>query len=122
VVLCDRHVESSLAYQGYGRGLPLAAIRELAAMATGGLRPDLIVLLDVPVDVGLARVGERGRHDRLEAEVREFHERVRVGYESLRGEEPSRWLTLDGTAPADAVFEALWAGLVARGLAREAKP
>jgi len=120
VVLCDRHVESSLAYQGYGRGLPLGAIRELAAMATGGLRPDLIVLLDVPVEVGLARVGERGRHDRLEAEVREFHERVRAGYESLRAEEPSRWLTLDGTAPAEAVFEALWAGLVSRGLVREA--
>ncbi len=122
VVLCDRHVESSLAYQGYGRGLPLGAIRELAAMATGGLRPDLIVLLDVPVEVGLARVGERGRHDRLEAEVREFHERVRAGYESLRAEEPSRWLTLDGTAPADAVFEALWSGIVARGLVSEASP
>jgi dTMP kinase len=122
VVLCDRHVESSLAYQGYGRGLPLEAIRELAAMATGGVRPDLIVLLDVPVELGLARVGERGRHDRLEGEVREFHERVRAGYHSLRAEDPSRWLTLDGTAPADAVFEALWSGLVARGLAKEASP
>ncbi len=115
-VLCDRHVESSLAYQGHGRGLPLDAIRELAALATGGLRPDLIVLLDVPVEVGLARIDERGAHDRLEAEVREFHDRVRAGYESLRAEEPSRWLKLDATAPADAVFEALWSGLVARRL------
>ena len=122
VVLCDRHVESSLAYQGHGRGLPLDAIRELAVLATGGLRPDLIVLFDVPVEVGLARVGERGKHDRLEAEVREFHERVRAGYETLRAEEPSRWLTLDGTAPADAVFEALWSGLVSRGLVGEASP
>lgn len=122
VVLCDRHVESSLAYQGYGRGLPLGAIRELGALATGGLRPDLIVLLDVPVEVGLARVGQRGAHDRLEAEVREFHDRVRAGYESLRAEEPSRWLELDGAAPPDAVFEALWSGLVARGLAGEASP
>ena len=120
VVLCDRHVESSLAYQGYGRGLPLGAIRELAVLATGGLRPDLIVLLDVAVEVGLARVGQRGAHDRLEAEVREFHDRVRAGYESLRAEEPSRWLRLDGAAPPDVVFEALWSGVVARGLVGEA--
>jgi dTMP kinase len=122
VVLCDRHVESSLAYQGYGRGLPLEAIRALAALATGGLRPDMIVLLDVPVEVGLARVGQRGAHDRLEAEVREFHDRVRAGYESLRAEEASRWLVLDGAASPDAVFAALWFGLVARGLVGEASP
>jgi dTMP kinase len=120
VVLCDRHVESSLAYQGHGRGLPLDAIRALAALATGGLRPDVIVLVDVPVEVGLARVGQRGAHDRLEAEVREFHERVRAGYESLRAEEPARWLVLDGTASPDAVFDALWKGLAGRGLVGEA--
>jgi dTMP kinase len=118
IVLCDRHVESSLAYQGYGRGLDLGAIRALAALATGGLRPDAIVLVDVPVEVGLARVGRRGAHDRLEAEVREFHDRVRAGYESLRAEDPGRWLRLDGTAPADDVFRALWTGLLARGLVR----
>ena len=120
VVLCDRHVESSLAYQGYGRGLPLEAIRELSALATGGLRPDVIVLVDVPVEVGLARVGRRGAHDRLEAEVREFHDRVREGYEALVAEEPSRWLRVDGTAAPDAVFEALWDGLAARGAVGEA--
>ena len=116
VVLCDRHVESSLAYQGYGRGLDLAAIRGLAALATGGLRPEVIVLVDVPVEVGLGRVGRRGPQDRLEAEVREFHDRVRAGYASLRAEEPSRWLCLDGTADAGAVFEGLWSGLRDRGL------
>ena len=116
VVLCDRHVESSLAYQGYGRGLSLEAIRELALLATGGLRPDLIVLVDVPVEVGLARVGQRGAHDRLEAEVREFHDRVRAGYESLLAQEPSRWMRLDGTAPPDVVSDALWSGLAERGL------
>ena len=116
VVLCDRHVESSLAYQGYGRGLPLEAIRALAILATGGLRPDLIVLLDVPVEVGLARVGARGPHDRLEAEVREFHDRVRARYASLRAEEPSRWLVLDGTAAPGAISDALWSALLERGL------
>ena len=120
VVLCDRHVESSLAYQGYGRGLPAEAIRQLAALAASGLRPDVIVLLDVPVDVGLARVGRRGGRDRLESEVLEFHERVRAGYEALRAAEPDRWLRFDGCASPDAVFEELWSGLVGRGLLGEA--
>ncbi len=116
VVLCDRHVESSLAYQGYGRGLPLEAIRALAQLATGGLRPDTIVLFDVPVELGLARARKRGAHDRLEAELLEFHERVRAGYETLAAQEPERWLRVDGSGPADAVFESLWRALAGRGL------
>jgi dTMP kinase len=116
IVLCDRHVESSLAYQGYGRGLPLDAIRALATLATGGLRPDAIVLFDVPVELGLARARRRGAQDRLEAELVEFHERVRAGYEALLAQEPERWLRVDGCGPADAVFEALWRALAARGL------
>ena len=120
VVLCDRHVESSLAYQGHGRGLDLGAIQGLAALATGGLRPDVIVLLDVPVEVGLARVGRRGAHDRLEAEVREFHDRVRAGYEVLVAGEPDRWLRVDGARAEDAVFDDLWSGLTARGVLGEA--
>jgi dTMP kinase len=118
-VLCDRHVESSLAYQGYGRGLSLEDIRKLAALATGGLRPDLIVLVDVPVAVGLERVGRRGAHDRLESERVSFHERVRAGFEALCADEPARWLRLDGTQPEEAVEEALWQGLLARRLAEE---
>ena len=116
VVVCDRHVESSLAYQGYGRGLPLPAIRALAELATGGLRPDAIVLFDVPVDVGLARARRRGAQDRLEAERVEFHERVRAGYEELLAQEPARWLRVDGRGSPDAVFESLWRALVGRGL------
>lgn len=118
-VLCDRHVESSLAYQGYGRGLSLEDIRALAALATRGLRPDLIVLVDVPVAVGLERVGRRGAHDRLESERISFHERVRAGFEALCAEEPQRWLRLDGTQPEEAVEEALWQGLLTRRLAEE---
>ncbi|HEY7516343.1 MAG TPA: dTMP kinase, partial [Vicinamibacteria bacterium] len=89
--------------QGYGRGLPLAALRTLAHIATGGLRPDLIVFFDVPLSVGLARVGKRGAHDRLEAEVREFHERVHAGYEAMIREDPARWVRIDGQGDADAV-------------------
>jgi len=116
LVLCDRHVESALAYQGYGRGLPKGEIRSLARLATGGLRPDLIVLFDVPVELGLARARRRGAQDRLEGEALAFHERVRAGYDALAAEEPSRWLRLDGQAEPDAVFEALWRGLATRGL------
>jgi dTMP kinase len=116
VVLCDRHVESSLAYQGYGRGLSLTAIRQLASLATGGLRPDVIVLVDVPVAIGLARVGGRGAQDRLESEQVAFHERVRVGFLALEGEEPERWLRIDGTPGEDEVFAALWRGLTERGI------
>jgi len=115
-VLCDRHVESSLAYQGYGRGLPLAAIRALAELATGGLRPDAIVLFDVPVELGLARARSRGAQDRLEAELVSFHERVRDGYEALVAGEPERWLRVDGQGSAEAVFDRLWRALASRGL------
>jgi len=116
IVVCDRHVESSLAYQGYGRGLPLHAIRALAELATGGVRPDAIVLFDVPVELGLARARKRGAQDRLEAEPSEFHERVRAGYEALLAQEPERWLRVDGRGSADAVFESLWRTLASRGL------
>jgi len=116
VVLCDRYVESSLAYQGYGRGLAQDAIRSLAALATGGLRPDLIVLIDVPVAEGLARVGRRGAQDRLECEAAAFHERVRAGFLALLGEEPSRWLRLDGTQPEDTVFAGVLTGLRNHGV------
>ena len=114
-VISDRYVESSLAYQGYGRGLPLAAIRSLAHIATEGLRPDLIVFFDVPLSVGLERVGKRGAHDRLEAEVREFHERVHAGYETMMADEPARWVRIDGQGDAPTVEERLLDVLRDRG-------
>jgi dTMP kinase len=116
IVLCDRHVESSLAYQGYGRGLPLDAIRALGTLATGGLRPDAIVLLDVPVALGLQRASRRGAQDRLEAEDLAFHERVRAGYDALAAQEPERWLRVDARGSAEEVIEAVWRGLARRGL------
>ena len=116
VILCDRYVESSLAYQGRGRGLSREAILSLAELATGGLRPDLIVLLDLSVEEGLARVGRRGSHDRLESEKRAFHQRVREGYLELMAAEPERWLRLDATAEPGTVFGRLWEALEARKL------
>ena len=121
LVLCDRYVESSLAYQGYGRGLPREQILSLAELATGGLRPDLIVLIDVPVDVGLERVLRRGAHDRLESEQRAFHERVRQGYFELMEADPARWLRLDGAPDSETVFEALWTALAERDYVRGAR-
>jgi dTMP kinase len=115
-VISDRYVDSSLAYQGYGRGIDLDLIRTVARAATGGLVPDLTLFIDVPVEVGLARVGKRGAQDRLESEVREFHERVREGYRALAAAEPERWVTVDGQADAVAVEKQVAAAVAERGM------
>jgi len=115
-VISDRYVDSSLAYQGYGRGIPLEVIRMAAQAATGGLMPDLTLFLDVPIEVGLARVGRRGGPDRLESEALEFHERVRAGYAELMEQEPSRWLRIDASGSAQAVAQRVRAALESRGV------
>lgn len=115
-VISDRYVETTLAYQGFGRGIPRDVILALARIATGGLSPDLVVLLDVPVETGLARVTKRGGEDRLEAEVREFHDRVHAGYHALAAAAPERWLVLDGTLPSAAIHERLVSEAERRGL------
>jgi dTMP kinase len=102
-VISDRYVDSSLAYQGYGRGLRLDLIRAVAELATGGLRPELTLLLDLPVEAGLGRVQRRGVPDRLDAEERAFHERVRAGYLALADAEPARWVRVDADADAEEV-------------------
>lgn len=107
-VVLDRFSDSSLAYQGYGRGLPLDLVRQANALATGGLTPRLTVLLDLPPEEGLRRKGgERGR-DALGAEPVAFHERVRQGYLELARAEPERWLVLDARHSAEELADAIW--------------
>ena len=96
VVVCDRYLDSSVAYQGYGRGLGPDRIRDLSLWATGGLLPDLSVLLDVDPRQGLARFEQR---DRLEAEPVEFHDRVRAGFREVAAANPDRYLVLDAALP-----------------------
>jgi len=115
-VISDRYVDSSLAYQGYGRGLPLDALLKVAALATGGLRPDLTLFLDVAVETGLARVGKRGAQDRLEGEILEFHERVREGYLSLMNRDPKRWVHIDAGGSLEDVAGLILQAVEARGL------
>ncbi len=100
IVVCDRFTDSTVAYQGYGRGLDLAVIERLNAMATDGVRPDLTILLDIDPMLGLARISGRLREprhklDRLEEEVMDFHLAVRKGFLAQAAAEPARFLVLD---------------------------
>jgi dTMP kinase len=104
IVISDRFSLSSLAYQGYGRGLPLDEIRAADAAATGRVQPDLTLVIDVPLDTLLARVGERS--DRFEGEGRDFLQRVITGYRSLAATDPHIRM-IDGTGTVDAVFQAI---------------
>ncbi|WP_229071851.1 dTMP kinase [Actinoplanes sp. DH11] len=108
VVVSDRYVDSSLAYQGAGRTLPVQEISWLSSWATGGLKPDLVVLLDVDPGVGLTRVDSRGGDaDRLESESRAFHDRVRYAFLDLAAADPKRYLVLDASRPVEEIAEAV---------------
>ena len=98
VVVCDRFMDSSVAYQGIARGLGRERVADLSLWATGGLRPDLTVLLDVDPALGLARLEGP---DRLEAEPLEWHQRVRAGFREIAADDPQRYLVLDGSRPAE---------------------
>lgn len=106
-VICARFADSTLAYQGYGAGVPLADLRALADFATGGLTPGRTILLDVPVEVGLARKSPDD-HTRFETEFDiAFHERVRAGFLALAVDEPERFAVIDATRDIDAVTDAV---------------
>jgi dTMP kinase len=102
IVVCDRFADSTVAYQGYARGLDVRLLQRLNRLATKGIRPDLILLLDLPVEEGLARQGKAGNdRDAIGRETAAFHERVRRGYLALAGAEPRRWVVLDARRPLD---------------------
>jgi dTMP kinase len=103
IVVCDRFSDSTIAYQGHGRGLDLRLIRMLDANARGDLAPQLTFLLDCPVADGLARARSRGSTDRFEREAVEFHERVRAGFRTLAAEAPERYCIVPSTEPVENV-------------------
>jgi len=104
IVISDRYADSTLAYQGYGRGLDLETLRTVTAFATGGLVPDLTLYLDIPPQEGLQRRRLGGDEwNRLDAEALEFHQRVRAGFLELVRLEPERWVVIDGTRSAEEV-------------------
>jgi len=104
VVISDRYADSTLAYQGYGRGLDLGVLRTITTFATGGLAPDLTVYLDVTPEEGLQRRRLGGDEwNRLDAEALEFHQRVRDGYLKLVEQEPERWVVIDGARSVEEV-------------------
>ena len=107
VVICDRYADSTTAYQSYGRGLGLSTVKAVNEAAIQGLRPDLTVLLDVPVEVGLGRKkGEK--RDRFEQEDIAFHRRVRQGYLALARAEPDRWLVVDAEKSQEEIADIIW--------------
>lgn len=118
-VVCDRFVGSSIAYQGYGRGLSVGEIAALSGFAAAGLEPDLVVLLVVPASVSAARVG--ADRDRFEAAGDEFHERVAAGFEAQAATNP-RWVVVDGTGSLDEVTARVHAAVDERLGGRSVEP
>lgn len=115
-VICDRFADSTTAYQGYGRGLPLAGLRALNDFAVGAATPDLTFLLDLDVGEGFRRIASRGAAggpvlDRMEREDRAFHERVRAGYLEMASAEPLRYRVIRADREPDVVFSRIWEGL-----------
>jgi dTMP kinase len=103
VVLSDRYADATLAYQGYGHGVDLDVLRKLLEFATGGLQPDLKILLDIDVEDGLRRKTDCGEWNRLDAYSVAFHDRVRKGYHSLVASEPDKWVIIDASQDRDSI-------------------
>ncbi len=119
VVLCDRYADSTLAYQGYGHGLDLEVLQAITVLATGGLKPDLTVYLDIEVEEGLRRKlaaheASRAEWNRLDRQDAAFHRRVREGYLQMVAGEPDRWLVIDAGQPVEAIQASIRVGVEAK--------
>lgn len=111
VIFCDRFVDSSIAYQGYARGIGEEGIREINQFATEGLEPDVTLYIDVPAEVGIQRIHanlDEREYNRLDQEKLDFHEKVRAGYLQLAKANPERIVVVDGTMSREAVAEACY--------------
>ncbi len=114
VVLCDRYADSTLAYQGYGHRVDMEALREIVNFATGGLKPDLTVFLDIPVEEGLNRRNKGGDWNRLDDYDKAFHRRVYGGYQQLITADPARWVVVNANRPPDEVAADLQKAVLGR--------
>ncbi|CAN5287166.1 dTMP kinase [soil metagenome] len=112
VVISDRYLDSTLAYQGGGRGLPVEELRSLQTLATGGLEPTLTLLLDLPVEEGLERRFQDHAGNRLDRESMEFHRRVAATFHALAHADPDRWRIVDATQAIEMVHTAVWSHVV----------
>ena len=119
VVICDRYLDSTTVYQGYGRGIDISLIDQMNDVATGSIRPDLTFVLDVEVHVGDARVPTE---DRLEQEASSFKQRLRDGYRKLVDKHPSRVVLLDGSLPAEEIARKVWESVAKRLPKRQTDP
>jgi dTMP kinase len=108
VVVCDRFSDSTLAYQGAGRGLDVAALAPVISFATADLLPEMTILLDLPVEVGLARKHTPDAWNRFEAEAVAFHERVRAAFQKLAQDDSDRWRCFDGRRAPDELASDIW--------------
>jgi dTMP kinase len=108
IVLCDRYADSTIAYQGFGHQTAIEPLKLIIDFATGGLKPDLTLLLDIDPEFGLQRrEGDKGSWNRLDAKEIDFHQRVRGGYKLIMNEEPNRWQLVDASQSVDDVYEAI---------------
>jgi dTMP kinase len=114
VVLSDRYADSTLAYQGYGHQIDIESLRVLVTFATGGLKPDLTILLDLEVEIGLRRKELKGEWNRLDAYNLDFHQRVRQGYLQLVKAEPERWVVIEASQSPIKVQDELQRTVAAR--------